>query len=58
MLSLKSELCPGFAELLSENRFFNEYLSFTLYGLFYRFLPNARCRERAVMLIPAFLLVT
>ena len=55
MLSLKSELCPGFAELLSENRFFNEYLSFTLYGLFHRFLPNVRCRERAVMLIPGFL---
>jgi hypothetical protein len=34
MLSLKSELRPDFAELLNENRFFNEYLSFTLYGSF------------------------
>jgi hypothetical protein len=24
-------------------------------GLFHRFLPNVRCRERAVMLIPGFL---
>jgi hypothetical protein len=58
MLSLKSELRPGFADLFSENRFFSEYLSFTLYGLFHRFLPNVRCRGRAVMLTPAFLLVT
>jgi hypothetical protein len=55
MLSLKSELRPGFSDLFSENRFFSEYLSFTLYGLFHRFLPNARCRGRAVMLIPGFL---
>jgi hypothetical protein len=33
MLSLKSELCPGFSDLFSENRFFSEYLSFMLYGL-------------------------
>jgi hypothetical protein len=55
MLSLKSELRPGFSDLFSENRFFSEYLSFTLYGLFHRFLPNVRCRGRAVMLIPGFL---
>jgi hypothetical protein len=55
MLSLKPELRPGFADLFSENRFFSEYLSFTLYGLFHRFLPNVRCRGRAVMLIPGFL---
>ena len=55
MLSLKSELGPGFADLFSENRIFSEYLSFTLYGLLHRFLPNVRCRGRAVMLIPGFL---
>jgi triacylglycerol lipase len=55
MLSLKSELRPDFSDLFSENRFFSEYLSFTLYGHFHRFLPNVRCRGRAVMLIPGFL---
>jgi pimeloyl-ACP methyl ester carboxylesterase len=55
MFSLKSELRPGFAELLGENRFFSEFSSFTLYGLFHRLLPNVRCRGRAVMLIPGFL---
>jgi hypothetical protein len=54
MLSLKSEPCPGFADLFSENRFFGEYLSFTLHGLFHHLLPNVLCRGRAVMLIPGF----
>jgi hypothetical protein len=55
MLSMKSELRPGFADLFSENRFFSEFLTFTLYGLFHRLLPNLRCRGRAVLLIPGFL---
>ena len=55
MLSMKSELRLGFADLFSENRFFSEFLTFTLYGLFHRMLPNVRCRGRAVLLIPGFL---
>jgi hypothetical protein len=51
---LKSELRPGFADLFSENRFFSEYLSFTLDGLLHHLLPNARCRGRAIVLIPGF----
>jgi hypothetical protein len=40
MLALKAELRPGFAELLSENRFFSEFSSFTLYGLFHPVPPQ------------------
>jgi triacylglycerol lipase len=55
MLSPKSKPLPGFAALFGENRFFSEFLHFSLYGLFHRLLPNVRCRGRGVLLIPGFL---
>jgi alpha/beta hydrolase fold len=45
----------GFADLVGENRFFFEFISFSFYRILQKVLPNLRCRGRGVLLIPGFL---
>ena len=52
---MKSNLRIGFADLLGETRLFGDFMSFAVYGLFHRALPDARDDRRAVLLIPGFL---
>lgn len=52
---MKSTLGTGFADWLGETRVFGEFLSFAIYGLLHRTLPNARSHGRGVLLIPGFL---
>jgi pimeloyl-ACP methyl ester carboxylesterase len=52
---MKSHPRIGFADLLGESRWFGEFVSFSLYGLFHRALPNSRRPGRGVLLIPGFL---
>lgn len=49
--SMKSTLGTGFADWLGETRVFGEFLSFAIYGLLHRTLPNARSHGRGVLLI-------
>ena len=52
---MKFTLISGFADWLGETRVFGEFLSFAIYGLLHRTLPNGRSHGVAVLLIPGFL---
>jgi hypothetical protein len=53
--SMESTLISGFADWLGETRVFGEFLSFAIYGLLHRTLPNSRSHGTGVLLIPGFL---
>jgi pimeloyl-ACP methyl ester carboxylesterase len=52
---MKSHPRIGFADLLGESRWFGEFVSFSLSGLFHRTLPIACRPGPGVLLIPGFL---
>jgi triacylglycerol lipase len=52
---MKFTLISVFADWLGESRVFGEFLSFAIYGLLHRTLPNGRSHGIAVLLIPGFL---